>query len=360
MVRLGTDYGAAIARAHVIFEDAARSAAGFVQSEGFAHDRLDRELAETLADPAQRNSPATARLREVAQKRCDDLVAAAQERFDSDSRLLMAELAALDPQLPPAMASWQSSAWSRTDAHSGGGLRLGELSAPERGELRLPFCVPTPIPSPLWVLENGQSVVSVVTSLTLRLMTAARAFTSVSHDGVTVDIIDLTGKLAALTELLAPVMLAPAVTTPDAVGARLDVLESAIDLNLMSLQAGTDAQGGHDDFGVRVVVIADLPFGWEPTDLARLLRIVDRGTRLGWAFVFAGSLDEHDSDPLVAAIADTTLVLPVTDDARAHDPWVGLEWTLTAELLDPQSATAQQIVESLRSAGSRSITGPPS
>ena len=107
-----------------------------------------------------------------------------------------------------------------------------------------------------------------------------------------------------------------------------------------------------------MVVIADLPFGWEHADLARLLRIVDRGIRLGWSFVFAGSLDEHDGDPLVAAIADTTLVLPVTDHALAHDPWVGLEWTLTAEELDPQSVAAQQIVASLRSGQSPSNAGP--
>jgi stress response protein SCP2 len=358
MTPLGTDYGAAIERAHVIFEDAARSAAGFVQSERFAHDRLDRELADTLSDASQRNSPEVAHRREAAQKRCDDLVAAARERFDSDSRVLMDELASLDPQLPPAMASWQSSAWSRAGGHTGSGLRLADLSAPERGELRLPYCVPTPVPRPLWVLETGQSVVAVVTSLAVRLITAARTFSAASGDGVTIDILDLTGKLTALTDLLAPLLLAPPVTTPDAVALRLNVLESAIDLNMMALQAGPDHRGSDDAFGVRVVVIADLPFGWEHTDLARLLRIVDRGIRLGWSFVFAGPLDEHDGDPLVAAIADTTLVLPVTDHALAHDPWVGLEWTLTAEQLDPQSVAAQEIVASLRSGQSPSNAGP--
>ncbi|HEY9316140.1 TerD family protein [Williamsia sp.] len=358
MIRLGTDYGAAIARAHVIFEDAARSAAGFVQSERFALDRLDRELADALTDPSQRNSPEAARQREVAQKRCDDLVAAARERFDSDSRVLMAELAALDPQLPPAMASWQSPAWSRAGGHTGSGLRLAELSAPERGELRLPFCVPTPVARPLWVLESGHTVVPVVTSLTVRLATAARTFAAGAGDGVTIDILDLTGKLTALTELLAPLLLAPPVITPDAVAPRLDILESAIDLTLMALQAGPDDGGSRDEFGVRVVVISDLPFGWDHADLARLLRIVDRGSTLGWSFVFAGSLDEHDADPLVAAIADKTLVLPVSDHALAHDPWVGLEWSLAADQLDPQSEVAQQIVASLRSGQSPSNTGP--
>ncbi|WP_207838757.1 TerD family protein [Williamsia soli] len=172
LVTLGSDYGAAVARAHVVFEDAARSAAGYVQAEGFAMDRLDRELGDLLADPAQRNSPAADRARAAAQQRCDDLVTSARNRFDADSAVLMAELAALDPQLPPAMASWKSPAWNRAGSPSAGGLRIGELFAPERGDLRLPFCVPTPITRPLWVLDTGDPVLSVVTSLVLRLVVA--------------------------------------------------------------------------------------------------------------------------------------------------------------------------------------------
>lgn len=344
-VGLGTGYGAAVARAHVVFEDAARSAAGFVQAESFALDRLDQELGDALADPVHRNSPAAAQARAAAQQRCDDLVASARARFDADSAVLMAELAALDPQLPPAMASWASPAWHRAPEPSGGGLRLGELSAPERGDLRLPFCVPTPIARPIWVLDAGSPVLPVVTSLTLRLMVAARtSFAGVAVGRVHVDVFDVTGSLAPLVGLIGPVLTTPAVVSPDGVIERLSVLESAIDLTQMALQAGE-----FDGLDTRVVVISEPPFGWEPAGLARLLRIVDRGSELGWAFVFAGPVDEHDGDPLVSMIADRTMMLPVTEEARAQDPWVGLPWSVIAEQIDPTSAMALQIVSAMNS-----------
>lgn len=355
-VGLGTGYGAAVARAHVVFEDAARSAAGFVQAESFALDRLDQELGDALADPADRNSPAAAQARAAAQQRCDDLVAAARARFAADSAILMAELAALDPQLPPAMASWASPAWKRTHVPSAGGLRLGELSAPERGELRLPFCVPTPIARPIWVLDAGSPVLPVVASLTLRLMVAARvSFAEVAVGKVHVDVFDVTGSISPLIALLQPVLTTPAVTSPDAVTERLSVLESAVDLTQMAVQAGEV-----DGLDTRVVVISEPPFGWDPAGLARLLRIVDRGSELGWAFVFAGLVDEHDGDPLVNLIADRTMMLPVTDEARAQDPWVGLPWTVIAEQIDPGSTLALQIVSAMNSDQPRSNADPHS
>jgi stress response protein SCP2 len=346
-VTLGTDYTAAIARAQVVFEDAARSAAGYVQAEAFAVDRLDRELSDALSDPAQRNSPAAAQKREAAQRRCDDLVAAARTRFDADSALLIAELAALDPQLPPAMASWASPAWNRTGGLAASGIRIGEFAAPERGELTLPFCVPTPIARPIWVLDGDQPLVPVVTSLVLRLTVAAQTLpigrTSTGSAGaVIIDLIDLTGSLNPMTELLGPLLAAPAVRSPDDVADRLTALESALELTQMALEAGE-----FDDLSSRVVVISDLPFGWEPAGLARLLRIIDRGVGLGWSFVLSGPVDELDGDPLVNTIADRTLMFPVSDDATAHDPWVGLQWSMRPEQIDPQSAQARGIVAAL-------------
>lgn len=355
-VGLGTGHGAAVARAHVVFEDAARSAAGFVQAESFALDRLDDELGRALADPAHRNSPAAAQARAAAQQRCDDLVASARERFDADSELLMAELSALDPQLPPAMASWESPAWNRAGLPSAGGLRLGVLSAPERGELQLPFCVPTPIARPIWVLDAGSPVLPVVTSLTLRLVVAARvSFAGIAVGNVLVEVFDLTGSLAPLSGLLQPMLTAPAVVAPDAVPERLSVLEAAIDLTQMALQAGEV-----DGLDTRVVVISEPPYGWESTGLARLLRIVDRGSELGWAFVFAGPVDEHDGDRLISTIADRTMMLPVTEGARAQDPWVGLAWSVSAEQIDPASAQARQIVMAMISDQPRSRVDPHS
>ncbi len=308
--------------------------------------------------PHNATPPAADRARAAAQQRCDDLVTSAKSRFDADSAVLMAELAALDPQLPPAMASWASPAWNRANSPSVGGLRIGELFAPERGDLRLPFCVPTPIARPLWVLDAGDPVLPVVTSLVLRLVVAARVpFPGMRNSStggqVLIDVFDLTGSLAPMTEMLMPMLTAPAVTAPESVADRLSVLESSIDLTQMALQAREV-----DDIDTRVVVIADLPFGWDVAALARLVRIADRGSELGWAFVFAGSLDDSDNDPLVSTIADRTMMIPVTDEARAHDPWVGLPWSVAAERIDPTGTQARQIVATLSSDQPRSGANP--
>lgn len=166
---------------------------------------------------------------------------------------------------------------------------------------------------------------------------------------------DVTGSISPLIALLQPVLTTPAVTSPDAVTERLSVLESAVDLTQMAVQAGEV-----DGLDTRVVVISEPPFGWDPAGLARLLRIVDRGSELGWAFVFAGLVDEHDGDPLVNLIADRTMMLPVTDEARAQDPWVGLPWTVIAEQIDPGSTLALQIVSAMNSDQPRSNADPHS
>ena len=351
-VALGSDHTAAIARAQVVFEDAARSAAGYVQAEAFAMDRLDQELSDAISDPAQRNSPAASQRRERAQRRCDELIAAARQRFDADSQVLIAELAALDPQLPPAMASWGSSAWTRLDGPPASGVRIGEFAAPERGELRLPFCVPTPIARPIWVLDGDLPALPAVTSLVLRLVVAARSVANSSPaaaGSVAVDVFDLTGSLAPLSDLLAPLLGSAAVTSADAMADRLGALESSLELAQMALETGDVADVYH-----RVVAIADLPFGWDAATMARLLRIIDRGGRMGWAFVLSGAVDEHDTDPLVSMIADRTLMFPMSADATAHDPWVGLQWSVSPEQIDPQSPEARQIVARLVDPASQS------
>lgn len=344
-VVLGSDYTAAIARAQVVFEDAARSAAGYVQAEAFAMGRLDQELSDAISDPAQRNSLTARHQRERAQRRCDELIAAARQRFDADSQVLIAELAALDPQLPPAMASWTSPVWTRLNGPPASGVRIGEFTAPERAELRLPYCVPTPIARPIWVLHGDLPALSTVTSLVLRLIVAARAVPTSSTTAarsVAVDVFDLTGSLAPLSDLLTPLLGSAAVTSADAMVDRLGALESSLELAQMALEAGHVADAYH-----RVVVIADLPFGWDAATVARLMRIIDRGGRLGWSFVLSGAVGEHDADPLVSMIADRTLMFPMSADATAHDPWVGLQWSVSPEQIEPQSTQARQIVARL-------------
>jgi hypothetical protein len=152
----------------------------------------------------------------------------------------------------------------------------------------------------------------------------------------------VTGSLRPLIDLLGPLLTSPAVTSPDEVADRLTSLESSLELTQMALEVGEVV-----DLDQRVIVISDLPFGWDAATLARLLRIIDRGGRLGWSFVLSGGVDELDGDPLVSTIADRTLMFPVSADATAQDPWVGLLWSVRPERIEPQSARARQIVQLL-------------
>lgn len=94
----------------------------------------------------------------------------------------------------------------------------------------------------------------------------------------------------------------------------------------------------------RVVVIADLPFGWDAATMARLQRNHRQRRPAGLVVRVVSTVDEHDADPLVSMIAGCTLMFPVSADATAHDPWVGLQWSVKPEQIEPQSRQGRQIV----------------
>lgn len=335
---LGTDYRSAMNRALAIFEDAARSAAGYVAAVEHAHARLDAELSASLQDPATRTGEDAAAARAEAQRRADDLEAAAQQRFDADSRLLMAELQTIDPQLPPAMATWESPSWFTPADRLASGVRIGELSAPDRGSLRIPFCVPTPLARGVWALAGaGQAPEPVLTSLAVRLIAAA--------DRIEVDLIDPVGDLSDLDRLLTRFLVRPAVADPADIAARLTDLESAMDL--VDMRAHSGALIGDPMPPARLLIVNDLPFGWDPSAEAHLLRIVERAPSVGWSVLIAGDLGNAEADPLLMTIADHCMPLPLSDQGTAHDPWVGLLWSVRPDALDPRSEQAKRLVAAL-------------
>jgi len=336
---LSADFRSAMNRALAIFEDAARSAAGYVAAVEHAHARLDAELSASLEDPATRTGDGATRARTEAQRRADDLEAAAQKRFDADSQLLMSELKSIDPQLPPAMATWESASWFTPADQPASGVRIGELSAPDRGSLRIPFCVPTPLARGIWALSDaGQPPAEpVLTSLAVRLIAAA--------DRIEVDLIDPVGDLSDLSHLLAPFLARPAVGDSSDIARRLADLEGAMDLVDMQAQSGVI----DDDpmAPARLLIVNDLPFGWDPSAQAHLLRIVERAPSAGWSVLISGDLAHADADPLLMTIADHCMPLPLSEHGTAHDPWVGLLWSVRPDALDPRSDHAKRLVTAL-------------
>ncbi|WP_424805046.1 TerD family protein [Rhodococcus sp. 27YEA15] len=153
--------GRGLERIWMIFEDASRSAASLVSSSDYALARLDDELTLAVAEPSARNSPRGVAAREAAQRRHDELVEVARANHERDSLQLIRELSVVDSELPAAMASWQSPVWARMNTDhdltsTSEGLRLGELSAPDRSALKIPYCLPLPLRRPIWVDSSGR------------------------------------------------------------------------------------------------------------------------------------------------------------------------------------------------------------
>lgn len=341
---LGDEFRAAMNRALAIFEDAARSAAGYVAAVQHAQSRLDAELSASLEDTATRTGEGAIRAREKAQHRADTLEAAAQQRFDADARQLMNELDSIDPHLPPAMATWQSTSWSSPGGHPASGIRIGELSAPDRSGLRIPFCVPTPLARGIWALPGPDAAAEpVLTSLAVRLIAAS--------DRIEVDVVDAGAELAGLHRLLAPFLTRPAVVDALDIADRLIDLENALDLADMHAQSAYFGEVTTTPVPVRLVIVNGPAVGWDPSALAHLLRIVERAPSVGWSVLIAGDLDPADTDPLLMTLADHCMPLPLSDAGTAHDPWVGLRWSVRPETLDPDSEQAARLVSVLADRG---------
>lgn len=324
------EVGYGLERLWMIFEDAARSAAALVAARDYAAKRLDDELSAAVSDPAVRNTPAAADARQAAQRRCDELIAAAEADHRRDSEQLMRELADADRHLPPALASWNSPSWERPPVPADG-IRLGELYAPDRGALRIPYCVPVPLTRPLWIdTEVSVAVVPVIGALLARLLAAD------PHRRTRVDVIDLTGAFTGLLAPLAPVLDGPPITDHGAISARLQALVEAAELAEMAYQAGDyTAPPEH-----RVLLAADFPHGYRSADAQRISALTLRGDLIGLSIVIVGSDESGSPDDAVAALAQAARHLPTVADTPLFDPWTGSAWQLELDLLprDPQRA----------------------
>ncbi|WP_280468850.1 TerD family protein [Nocardia cyriacigeorgica] len=324
------EVGHGLERLWMIFEDAARSAAALISARDYAAKRLDQELSEAVSDPATRNTPAADAARANAQRRHDELNAIAEANHARDSEQLVRELTEADQALPPSLASWESSAWDRAPATSDG-IRLGELYAIDRGPLRIPYCVPVPLNRPLWIdTESSSAVAPVVGALLARLVAAAPQRRTV------VDVIDLTGAFAGLTDLLVPVLGGPPITDHTEISARLKTLADAAELAEMAYNSGA----GTPPTEHRVLVAADFPHGYQATDVQRLGSLLMRGDLIGLSTVIVGSNESDSDDSMVAALSQACRHLPTVAGTPLFDPWTGSAWELDLDLL-PQEPERQ-------------------
>ncbi|MGU3582007.1 TerD family protein [Rhodococcus sp. C26F] len=300
-----------------IFEDAARSAAAYTSSVEFAQHRFDDELSTAVADPARRMEPEADRARARAQQRYDELVGVAEARYRDDSAVLAAELLTVDATLPPALASWISPAWMHLHLPSDG-VRVGEVTAPDLGPLRIPLCLPAPLTRPLWIDGDPADLGPVVSSVVVRLLTA--------RPDTLLHLVDPGRTLPALETLTAGRLAGPPVHDRSQVPAKLQGLADAADLDALSRQVDADTASPV------LLVLAGFPYGYDRDDLLEIVRIARTGSAGRVSVVLAG---DPPDDRVAEILWDEAQKLPV--DGELADPWTGGRWTFVPDSLPTET-----------------------
>ena len=325
------EVGRGLERAWMIFEDASRSAASFVSSSEYALARLDEDLTAAVADPSLRNSAAGVAARDAAQKRHDDLVSLARDNHARDSAQLAHELGVIDGVLPRSMASWKSVSWAGTTDPAqitavSDGMRLGELSAPDRGTLTVPYCVPLPLRRTIWVdSTSSKAALGLISAVTVRVMAAGPM--------PLLDVVDLTGSLTPLTDRLAPMLAGPVITAHTEISARLRALAEAVDMGELARMSGV-ADGPSS---LRLLILSDFPHGYSAEDAQTIMFLAERGPAIGLSILIVGEDESNFAEESVAALSEGCQHLSAAGQTEVHDPWTRTQWHFTPDVLDPIS-----------------------
>lgn len=334
--------GRELERLWMIFEDAARSAASLISSTEYAMARLDDELTAAVADASMRNSPAGVAARETAQRRHDELVATASASHARDCAQLIHELTVVDAVLPRSMASWDSSAWASVPGRgeivdSCDGIRLGMLSAPDRGALTVPYCLPLPLTRPIWVDSTSSSAaIGVVSALTVRIMAAGPM--------PLLDVVDLTGSFASLTDRLSSLLAGPVIRTHSDITARLADLAQAADLAALARSGGLAAGDAVHELVMgnaagpstpRLLILGDFPHGYSEQDAHAIMFLAERGPLIGLSILLVGDDESNSADEAISVLARGCRHVPATGDVQIPDPWTGSPWVLVPEHINP-------------------------
>lgn len=310
----------------MIMEDAARTTSALTAATRFAEHRLDRELTAAVADPSTRNGPQAADARAHAQRRHDDVLAEARTRYIADTGHLDAELRAIAPQLPRSFADWQAPAWTTGAPAAGGsdGIRVGEVSAPDCGPLRIPVVLAAPFRRPLHVLgADTPATAAVTTALILR--------TLATDPRMSLDVVDLAGSLGVLGAGLGR-RNGTTATSPEEVGPYLEATVAAAELALLDL--GRFQAAPHRP---RLIVLNHFPYGYDQGQLPHIEFLAERGPALGISTIVV-----TDDPEALAAIhhgePGRGHGLLALDNEDWRDPWTSSTWTFTPDRspADPQ------------------------
>lgn len=324
-------------RFEMILEDGARSAAAYVTARQFAESRLDDEMTAAVADPASRNTPDSALARDRAQQRHDTVVEQARTRHDRDSAHLAAELRIIGPALPRPFADWDSPVWTSppADRATADGIRLGALSAPDRGPLRIPLCLPFPLRQPVHIVgPDTPGTAGVVFAVALRVLAAD------PHGRL--DVIDLSGGLQSLTGGLAGRAHGTTVTRVEDVAAYLESVSRALELAILDRSEGT----GEAMDPPRLLILNHFPYGYEQRHWPALAFLAEYGPSMGISLVIVGD-ESGPTDPIGDHLARLSYPLPAEDVTEWRDPWTRTAWRFTADRVPADAARLARVVAAI-------------
>lgn len=348
-----------------MFEDMARTVAAYRSAVDFAESRREQELDKVLSDPRTRVGPAADAARDAARAKHAQLVEQAGVVLDRDLRQLAAESAVVEPALPAAFARWDNPVWQAYEVpmEVPMALRLGDLTLPERSDLRIPMLVRLPLERGLWIDSGRGSSVesSLVDSDEMRRLAvetavaiAARLVAVYPVDDFTLNVIDPAGSAATS---LVPLLESGALRQPPAVGAAgvtevLAKLTQRVDLVQMAVRSGaTESLPPDLDTAEQLLIVHDFPHGFDDRAVTQLRYIADEGPAVGVNLLMVADREEARAygpvlDPLWRALLRIT---PVPDDHLA-DPWVGHAWTYEPPLVPGGSQVVPQVLQRVASA----------
>ncbi|WP_367125798.1 TerD family protein [Streptomyces phytohabitans] len=347
-----------------MFEDLARTVAAYRSAVDFADSRREQELDKVLSDPRARIGPAADAARDEARAKHTRLVDQAGAVLERDLDQLVAESEVVEPALPPAFARWDNPVWQAYEVpmEVPMALRLGDLTLPERADLRIPMLVRLPLDRGLWIDSgnSGAGAASVSSDELRRLAVeasvaiAARLVAVYPVDCFTLHVIDPAGSAAAS---LVPLLESGALREPPAVGAAgvartLERLTQRVDLVQMAMRSGaTGALPPELDTAEQLLVVHDFPHGFDDRAVTQLRYLADEGPAVGVNLLMVADRDEARSygpvlDPLWRALLRVT---PVPDDHLA-DPWVGHAWTYEPPLVPAGSQVVPQVLRQVATA----------
>ncbi|MDL4773035.1 TerD family protein [Actinomadura xylanilytica] len=304
-------------RCWLVWEDASRSLAGF---------RSSTEHALNI-----RNDEVTGR---VPRGRFDQLMAAADQRLRADAEQLRGELARVEPHVTAEAAPFDAPSWltwrPRTDLAEG--MLLGRLSTVELPDLRVPLVLRAPWRRGVWISRG--TVPGDAAAYAWSLVT--RFLAAVPPGLVGLEVIDAAGLSGAgWLNALDPSggrLLGGGVATGPAAAERLRRLLDLVDLRRIGGPDGESPSGPDGGPPVRLVVVMDAGAALDGEEAHGLLRLVEDGPLVGVPVLLVETDTPAAESVRAIRIRQSCNNLPSSQGA-VGDSWVGMDWTLTPEVL---------------------------